>query len=251
MKQIIRKTPYIILVLVVFLIAFLVPVTYSWLSHEGSKDGSIDIGDIGVNINAFFEYEEDGRLVTKNAYSFTDAPNCYDSIKGLFTLNGALKSAVLETGGEYNPNFLDDFKVSITVNPEVSSYIRVKVYDEWIVERTYHSFDEVQRYSIYHEADYLFPFRLADESWRTVGQTDFNTNWYYDADTKYVYYTIPLQKNTEVTLPFIYGGDSYIPKISRVYSDTCSLVMNIRVEVVQANRFSQIWGITSIPDGGN
>ncbi|MFA7010766.1 MAG: hypothetical protein WC240_06055, partial [Bacilli bacterium] len=61
----------------------------------------------------------------------------------------------------------------------------------------------------------------------------------------------PLEKGVTATLPFIYGGDAYIPKISRTYIDTCDLILNIRVEIVQANRFSQIWGIDAIPQGGS
>ena len=257
MKSIIKKnSPYVILMIVIIVLAISIPFTIAWLSKDASIDGTINIGGTELQIDAFFEYTDEYDVTTtKNAFNPIEATGCYDSEKGLLYFNGEMKSAVLEQyaadGEEYNEFFLDDFKVQITVTPDVTSYLRIRVYDEWTITRFYSSFNTEQVYSIYHEGENIFPFNLVDNSWRVSGETGYSTLWYYDADTKYVYYTEPLEKGTEVTLPFIFGGDSYIPKISRTYSDTCDLILNIRLEVVQANRFSQIWGIEEIPTGGN
>ena len=256
MKQIVKKhIPLIILLAVVLVLSIMLPITFSWLSEDGSIGGTITVGGIEVEIDAYFEYlDEEEVLVTKNAFDPIAAPNCYDSDKGLLYINGALKSIVLEqheNDTNYNPHFLDDFKVQIELTPDITSYLRIKVFDEWQVTRFYYSFNTEQIYSIYHEGDNIFPFHLADEAWRVSGEDGYNSLWYYDAETKYVYYTEPLAKGVKVSLPFIFGGDSYLPKISRTYIDTCDLTLNIKVEIVQANRFSQIWGIDAIPYGGS
>jgi len=256
MKQIIKKhSPYIILLTIVLVLSIIMPLTFSWLSKDGSIDGTITIGGMEVEIKASFEYlGEEEILVIKNAFDPVAAPNCYDSNKGLLYINGSSKSIVLEqheNDTEYNPHFLDDFKVQIELTPDITSYLRIKVFDEWQVTRFYYSFNTEQIYSIYHEGDNIFPFHLTDEAWRVSGEDGYNSLWYYDAETKYVYYTEPLEKGVQVSLPFIFGGDSYLPKISRTYIDTCDLTLNIKVEIVQANRFSQIWGIDEIPHGGS
>ncbi|HNZ78077.1 MAG TPA: hypothetical protein PKG96_00530 [Bacilli bacterium] len=256
MKQIIRRhSPYIILLIIVLVLSIIIPLTFSWLSKDGSIEGDITIGGMEVEIKAFFEYlDENEVLVTKNAFDPAAAPNCYDSEKGLLYINGALKSIVLEQyeeESEYNPYFLDDFKVKIELTPDITSYLRIKVFDEWKVTRFYYSFNTEQIYSIYHEGDNIFPFHLTDEEWRVSGEVGYDSSWYYDAETKYVYYTEPLEKGVLASLPFIFGGDAYLPRISRTYIDTCDLILNIKVEIVQANRFSQIWGIDEIPHGGS
>lgn len=256
MKQTIKKhSPYIILLTIILIISVMLPLTFSWLSEEGSIGGNITIGGIEVEIKSYFEYlDETETLVTKNAFDPLAAPNCYDSEKGLLSINGSLKSAVLEqheNDTNYVPHFLDDFKVAIELTPDITSYLRIRVFDEWTITRFYYSFNAEQIYSIYHEGINIFPFDLADNSWRVKGDVGYSSLWYYDADTQYVYYRDPLPKGVTVTIPFVFGGDAYLPKISRTYIDTCDLILNIRVEVVQANRFSQIWGITEIPTGGN
>lgn len=256
MKQIIKKhSPYLILLMIILVLSIMMPLTFSWLSKDGSIGGNITIGGMEVEMEAYFEYfDEEEVLITKNAFDSLAAPNCYDSEKGLLYINGSLKSAVLEQhegDSNYVPHFLDDFKVQIQLTPDITSYLRIKVFDEWEVTRFYYSFNTEQIYSIYHEGDNIFPFHLADDAWRVSGEDGYSSLWYYDAETKYVYYTEPLEKGVTATLPFIYGGDAYIPKISRTYIDTCDLILNIRVEIIQANRFSQIWGIDAIPQGGS
>ena len=64
--------------------------------------------------------------------------------------------------------------------------------------------------------------------------------------------TNDIEKDTKGTIPFIVSGTSYTPKTSSFFYELCEVAISTSLEVVQANRYQTLWGITSIPsNGGN
>lgn len=231
-----KKHLFFIVLSLVLVLASITSITLAWLSFNGYFDNDIDVGDF--NGELVFKFNSDSGDV--------EAPSSVFNEYGLLSINGISKDQVTDSTGDY---YIDDLKVSLNIDVESVAYLRIKVMDQWLVTRTYTSIDREYSEVINHEADELFPFKLTNDNFE-VNSADNPTKWYFDANTGYVYYTEMLEVGS-YTLPFIYGGYGYIPKVSISYYDTCQLLINFRVEVVQANRYQEVWNITDIPSGGN
>ena len=60
------------------------------------------------------------------------------------------------------------------------------------------------------------------------------------------YYNM-LEKGTDAVIPFVIKGQPYSSKTSSYYVETCEVNISLSVQVVQANRYEALWGISSIP----
>ena len=75
-------------------------------------------------------------------------------------------------------------------------------------------------------------------------KVDPNFNPIYDLDG-YTYIRDIIPKNEVTTIHFITGGDAYPARSNEVFDETIYVYLDIRVDVVQANRFVEKWGISS------
>lgn len=149
---------------------------------------------------------------------------------GLLEVIGNLKEPG-ETG-----KYIENLTASISFIPEVAAYLRMKINDSWELTRTYAS-GRVSVEIIYKETKNNFV--LADD-------------WYYDENTNYIYYQKYILKSTEkVLIPFIVAGVGIDTGDSIRYTDDYRVIVDFVCDVVQANRFQEIWGIDAIPNGGD
>lgn len=215
---------FTVLILVIFFTSF----TLAWISTEVSKEVNTSFGSFQLSCTLT---SNDQSVVFDHGTYLVNGLSKVDQ-ESLFTRLPGLSSTV-------STSYIESLNVSIAISAEIAGYMRVKLLDEWAVTRKYYDFDRESSESIFRSDDNLFPYELAD-------------GWVYDKVTRYCYYTKLIEKDTKGTIPFIVSGTSYTPKTSSFFYELCEVAISTSLEVVQANRYQALWGITSIPsDGGN
>lgn len=227
MKMINKKFNVLLSMFILVLVVFTITQTFAWVSLTNSKEGVLNFGDFKVIVSA---QDKDTPLVMN---------------QGVFKLNGLSQEnyelAVPDIQSNY-PDYIPstdtysaDFNMNITITADIAGYMRIKLLDEWVVTRRYLNFNRVKVEAVFRSGEALFPFELAD-------------GWVYDSQSNYCYYTKKIDKGTKkLNIPFIISGIPYEPKKSSAYAETCEVVFGTSIQVVQANRFQEIWGITNIP----
>ena len=135
-------------------------------------------------------------------------------------------------------NYIGKLKVDIEITPNINARARIKIFDEWELTRTYSeqsgaSIEPIIQ-TIYHtsKSNIYHPFSLLK-----VGES---YNVVYD-ENGYAYLPDQLMKKEVTSIHLIDGGDSYPVRENEIYMETCYVNLRFVVEVVQANRFAEIW----------
>jgi len=152
------------------------------------------------------------------------------------------KTILVNAFDSESENYIGKLKVDIEITPNINARARIKVFDEWELTRTYSeqsgtSIEPIVQ-TIYHTAkssDYL-PFSLL--------KTGDNYNMIYD-ENGYAYIPNQLIKKEVTMIHLIDGGDAYPIRENEIYMETCYVNLRFVVEVVQANRFAEIWELDS------
>lgn len=151
----------------------------------------------------------------------------------------ALKKAILVDGSDYqSPNYIENLEVSFSITPDNDSRFRIKIQDEWQLKRTYYGVEYVITEALAFEGEEtipgnaLFPFLIINSS-----------NYTYDSSTGYLYFNQILEKGQTYNIDFISGGIPYPIRSTTAYYEECTVYLDFLVDVVQANRATQIWGI--------
>ncbi|MBU1141325.1 MAG: hypothetical protein KKG64_02255 [Firmicutes bacterium] len=142
---------------------------------------------------------------------------------------------------EDSENYIGKLKVDIAVHPNIAARVRLKLLDEWELVRTYieqnpdYPIDPIVE-TVYHTAKgaEYHPFSLLKVG---VGYSPI-----YDSNG-YAYLAEVLPKDEITTIHFIDGGDSYPTRENEIYYETCLINLRMIIDVVQANRYADIWSI--------
>lgn len=140
-------------------------------------------------------------------------------------------------------NYIGKLKVDIVINPNIAARARIKLLDEWELTRTYLVLNEEEPVdplvqTVYHTAQssLFHPFSLLK-----VGP---NYTPIYD-NNGYAYLSEVLNKNEETIIHLIDGGNAYLTRENEIYSETCFVHLRFSVDVVQANRFAELWSLNT------
>jgi len=229
MKMINKSKKYILLAVLIILLG--TGVTLAWLSLDGSKLVDLKPGDFEVE-TVYTDSTDSSSLTAENGvYHFNGLSKIdYTSIEKQVDLDITIPG-----------NHLENINIDIKVDAKIAGYLRVKVLDEWVVTRDYFNFDRITTEVVFKEYD-------KDEEGNIILHFDVAEGWVYDEKTKYYYYSEIIEKGTtDLSIPFITGGISYSPKTSTTYYEVCVASVSSNAEMVQANRYEAIWGITEIP----
>lgn len=226
MKKINYKFNLLLILFLLISIIFGITQTYSWISFEKSFQTNLDLGSFKIVISATLDNNKlahDNGNYNLNGLSQMDSNEITQKIQ------------INDQDYNENKNYIEKFKMNINIKADISGYMRIKILDEWIVTKRFLNFDRNNTESIYTNTDDDLLFNLGD-------------NWVYDKKTKYCYYTKIINKsNNDINILFIESGVPYLPKINSFLVETCDLNLGVSVQVVQANRFQEIWGIDEIP----
>lgn len=209
--------------LVTFILVFssLILTVYAYFVRTTTRGIIIETEAYQIEIIASF----DGNIV-----SYTSP--FYDPIKKVLIVNA------------YDPNsdnYIGDLEITIYITPYNTSRLRIKLFDEWELTRTYIDQDpnypiEPVKEALNHppmDATY-FPFSSLKI------HPSFQATYHSDG---YAYIHQIVQKNQLITIPFIEGGDRITVRNNDVFYEEVYVYIDLRIDIVQANRFSEVWGI--------
>ncbi len=213
----------ILLIAMTFMLGLMVAVisTYAYFQIAEIHGITLSAGEFDVELLVKF----DGVVVTY------DSP-FYDIDRGKIIAN-AFDNA--------SSNYIGNMTIDLLITPEVAARMRFKIQQEWILQRYYldqdpeHPIDPVFE-SIYHsqKASTYYPYSLM--LWANGMTTIYEQNGMN-------YYTNIIPSSTETIIPIINGGDSYTVRTNSVLYEECYVYFDVYIDLVQANRFSEVWGI--------
>ncbi|HOH17936.1 MAG TPA: hypothetical protein PK087_01295 [Bacilli bacterium] len=194
--------------------------TYSWFIKTNETTYIIQAGEFEASMAVAFS----GNVIS------TGSPY-YDTNK---------KVIIIDAGDASSTNHIENLSVSLTITPEVTARFRIKIQDEWQLKRTYYAFsDNPIIEAISHENEAIFP-----------GNTDYPftianlSNYIFDSESGYLYYNLLLEKGETLELEFITSGKARPVFANSAFYEECYVYLDFIVDIVQANRFSEVWGIS-------
>lgn len=190
---------------------------------QEKKEALIQFETEEAKVEVFVEF--DGIAVSK------DSPY-YDQIK---------KALLINASNENEGNYIGKLNISIEVTPYIVSRLRIKIQDEWHLRRTYSNttptriIDEI----ISHEHEQANPTSL-NYLFHLPELAAFKSD--YGIDHKgYLYYRDLLQKGETYRIEIIDGGKKVTVKNTNIYYEESYLYLDLLIDLVQANRFSEVW----------
>ncbi len=221
MFQALRSKIVLSLTLFTLVFATTFVIVYAYFQIQEQRGIMIETGDFQVEMLAYFNTT----LVDVNS-------PYYDAQTGTLIVNA---------DDPLSMNYVGNLSVSFNVTSIVASRMRIKLQEEWTLTRHYldqnplYPIPDVVEsvYSSNHGALY-YPFSLLKVTQSYVP--------IYTIDG-YAYYPDVIPKGSANLISFIIGGDPYPVRNNEVFVETCALHLNVLVDIVQANRFSEVWNI--------
>ncbi|PKK94027.1 MAG: hypothetical protein CVV61_01665 [Tenericutes bacterium HGW-Tenericutes-6] len=215
------RTKSILLYLLIFTsLLSLITMTYAYFKASNNYVIELNLG--GLSLNAYISFD--------GVYIDQDSPY-YDPIT---------QTVIVEAFDASKPNYIEHLKIDITLSSKIASKMRFMIKDEWILTRTFnpdamYPMDPVIE-SIYfsEQSDIYFPYSYLKKG---------DLSLFKFHDDGYAYYLPTIDKNETVMINLISGGKPYLVRENDLYVETCVIRIGLEVELVQANRFYEIWGI--------
>ena len=201
-----------ILILIVFIIA-LTGSIYAWFEITQTQDLDLEPGSFEVTIDVLF-----------NDVSVVSTDEFYDSETRILTINA------YDTDSD---NYINKLKIQIAVDTHNSARVRVRIQDEWIVIRDYLGEFQTTR---------IIPGNVVDN--QLVQPFNIHSNFFQvDGDPHYYYEGI-INKLEPLNIVFLNGGIHRPIRITDTFTETIYVRFSIYVDVVQANRFAEVWNVS-------
>ena len=224
------------LLLIIFLSTVIVfsATTFGYFLFQRNINGNVDIGKV-TSVEVIHYYQNNGvnTIINPNEKGYNEEKQtltCYAS-----------RSTIDDTEGYLE---LSDLYTKIKVNSQISVRVRAKIEDTWIDNRIFYS--DGHRFTIYNDVPTVDRFRDTDNIIVSSGPFKYANNWTVGSDG-YLYYDLVIKGENELDL--IVNGDNllayyYIYDRSFVaYRSVMMVEFKVIVEVVQANRAKELWGI--------
>lgn len=221
MLKTLKSRMYVSLFIFVLVFATSFVIVYAYFQVQEQKGIMIQTGDFEVEMLISF----DSTVIDINS-------PYYDRDTG---------SVLVNAYDPASPNYVGDLKISFIVTSIVASRFRIKLQDEWTLTR--HYLDQNPLYpipdvveAVYHSNHGLayYPFSLLKLGSGFAPLYDLQG---------YAYAPQIIPKGQPTTINFIQSGDPYAVRINEVFTETCYIHLDLMVDVVQANRFSEVWNI--------
>jgi hypothetical protein len=138
-------------------------------------------------------------------------------------------------------NYIDNLSISIIVDVSIASRLRFKLYESYELTRYYHNQEEtVLKEIIYidQQDEFSYPFSLMKKG--------MFTNYFKD-EQDYMYVDQVITPEQTFVFNIIDGGNFYPIRENSLFHETCYLYLAFEFEVVQANRYQEIWNLETDP----
>lgn len=204
--------------MVFLLIASIVSI-YAWFELRNAYQTRIETGKMDAEVIVMFDQI--------NGIQF------YDQNKNAFLVNAFDQNA---------DNYIGKIKVMVNITSNTPARVRIKFQDEWQIVRTLNDEtieDRVTTRIMYHEEMGPAYLPFSPFKWGSSFNPLFDNQGY-------IYYPGIVKNNqtTPLVINLVNGGDPYPKRVTQVFTEECYVYVNVRVEIVQANRVEQIWNIS-------
>ena len=217
------KKQYIITVMLIFLVFSLGAVIAAFLLDTGRSGNDVTIGKVQVTTNLFYEKDD---IIYPGSEVIID-PELNIKKKGVYYIN-VVDSQTVE--------FIENVRISVTVNSDIDTYIRIRLVDQMVLTTINHLGDRTEIPIITERAAFNYN----------------NVNWYYNEADDYYYYKEKVKQQSESIPTVISFIAEYFPGFHyHTRPLGYSIQMGIRTEAVQAQQGAQKnWGMNNPPWGG-
>jgi hypothetical protein len=212
-----------VIITILYLVLLISSFAMTYAYYVSQKEYGITLQSGEFEVEVFISFNDNVILV--------DSPH-YNQAKNVVLVNS------------YDPeseNYIGKLKISVLITPAVAARVRFKIMDEWELTRTY--LDQNPEYpvdpvveSIYHTAkdETYYPFSLL--------KVDPTFDAKFDLDS-YAYYNEVLKSGKSQMIHLINGGDQFLVRSNNIFEETVYIKLGFLIEVIQANRIAELWGI--------
>lgn len=209
--------------------------TFAYFYFERRLEGNVDIGKITNTSVRYYYNDENG-----NNVDFVNNEKGYDATKETLTCYASI-ATIDDTEGYLQ---LCDIYASVHVEAEISVRVRVKIEDAWCDNKIFYS--DGRRTTSYNIIPDVSDFKNTNGIIVDNGPFIFGDNW-TKKDDGYVYYDLIVKGENDID--FIVNGSNQLDyyymydRSSVAYRSIMFTEIKIIIEVVQANRAHELWGI--------
>lgn len=215
-----RQTSRRILILVIlYVIALLSSVYLTFAYYKKDEHASIIIttGDARIIFHITFD-----ELVVDSSSPYYDA---------------STKQIIINASDPTSENAISKLKINVSIDTDYASRIRMKLMESYVKSRYY-----IQAEETLYEAMAVTENRVGYHPFSYLSYGDSYDMIY--ADDGYQYLPSILNENELIELPVVDGGLTTYARSNTQFVESITLYLSLSVEVVQANRYQEIWGIS-------
>jgi hypothetical protein len=198
----------------VFALILSISSVYAWFEIQNNHQIDLETG--------IFEVELD---ILLNDVPITGLEDYYDSINHLLELDA------------FNPisaNHISHLKVVMTVTTKTAARLRFRIQDEWRLIRNFYAGGTPTIVILPHDTLMgelsVYPFNI-------------HNSFFSNDEDPYFYYDGLLEKDQTLQITLIDGGQPYAVRITENYFEEVYIRFQIFLDVVQANRIVEVWGV--------
>ncbi|AUD64709.1 hypothetical protein BK011_03085 [Tenericutes bacterium MZ-XQ] len=199
-----------------------------------------------IAIYAYFQIQEDHGIVILSGEFEVELLASFDGV--IVDLESDYydhdkKKIVVNMFDESADNFVSKLKIDVKVTPVIAARMRIKIKQETELIRYYIDQNPENpipplKEAVYH-SDQGYPYYpfspLRFDPSFTIKQNDDG----------FMYYDQIIPKSNETIIPVIEYGDPYTIRVNSVLYEECFMYIDLELDIVQANRYSEVW---EIPD---
>ena len=207
------------ILVIVYLIALLssVYLTFAYYTKEEHTSIILTSGDANISVEIAF----DDLIIDQNS-------QYYDSVK---------KQIIINSSDPLSENAISKLRVTVNLESDYASRVRVKLMESYVKSRYYIAtevtLNEVMAVTENRSGFHPFSYLSHGEGYEMIYTED-----------GYQYLPSILLENEMLQLPIVSGGLTTYARTNTQYIETITLYLAIVIEVVQANRYQEVWGIS-------
>ncbi|AUD62812.1 hypothetical protein BK010_04130 [Tenericutes bacterium MO-XQ] len=198
-----------------------------------------------IALYAYFQIQEDHGIIISSGEFDVEILASFDGV--IVNLESEYydhdkQKLIVNMFDENADNYVGKLKIDIKVEPVIAARLRVKIKQETELIRYYIDQNPENpipplKEAVYH-SDQGYPYYpfspLRFDPTFTIKQNDDG----------FMYYDQIIPKSSETIIPVIEYGDPYTIRVNSVLYEECYMYIDIDLDIVQANRFSEVWGIS-------
>ena len=220
------KKKNIIILTIVSLVVIATSSTLAWFFTNKETNGDLNPGSLSKALTIDTYFNVDNTKVDASSYKNNNLLVCNGSD---YIKNDISDSNYILNNKENN---IKNLVIDLELKPQISMCVRVKILSNVVLQKYYYNTKTYRNTSLKEDINNTL-FTISDD------------NWYFDSETRFYYYRSIIKKNDNQTINFVSGGKQFEVNTKSIsYYENYIYNIGIEAEVVQANRYQEVWNIT-------